>query len=180
MWELDHKEGWVLKNGCFELWCWRRPLNVPWTAKRSNQSILKEIDPEYSLEGLILKLKFQCFGQLMQRAYSLEKKKYILLIMQLNLQFSSVQLLSHIWLFASPWSAVHQASLSITNSQSLLKLMSNELVLPSNHRIHWRPLNLSQHQDLFKWVSYSHQVAKVLEFQLQNQSFQWIFKIDFH
>ena len=60
MWELDHKESWVLKKAdAFELWCWRRLLRVPWTASRSNQSILKEISPEYSLEGLMLKLKFQ-------------------------------------------------------------------------------------------------------------------------
>ena len=57
----------------FEQWCWRRLLRVPWTAKRSNQSILKEINPEYSLEGLMLKLKLQYFGHLMQRAESLEK-----------------------------------------------------------------------------------------------------------
>ena len=57
----------------FELWCWRRLLRVPWTAGRSNQSILKEISPEYSLEGLMLKLKLQYFGHLMQRTDSLEK-----------------------------------------------------------------------------------------------------------
>ena len=57
----------------FELWCWRRLLRVPWTARRSNQSILKEISPEYSLEGLMLKLKFQYFGHLMQRIDSFEK-----------------------------------------------------------------------------------------------------------
>ena len=57
----------------FELWCWRRLLSVPWTARRSNQSILKEISPEYSLEGLMLKLKVQYFGHVMQRADSLEK-----------------------------------------------------------------------------------------------------------
>ena len=57
----------------FELWCWRRLLRVPWTARRSNQSILKEISPEYSLEGLMLKLKFQSFGHLMWRTDSLEK-----------------------------------------------------------------------------------------------------------
>ena len=68
MWVLDHKEGWVLKK----LWCCRRLLRVPCTA-RSNQSILKEISPEYSLEGLILKLKLQYFGHLMWRADSLEK-----------------------------------------------------------------------------------------------------------
>ena len=73
MWELDHKEGWVLKNRCFELWCWRRLLRVPWTARRSNQSILKEISPECSLEGLMLKLKFQYCVHLMQRADSFEK-----------------------------------------------------------------------------------------------------------
>ena len=57
----------------FELWCWRRLLRVPWTARRSNQFILKEISSEYSLEGLMLKLKLQCFGQLIQRIDSLEK-----------------------------------------------------------------------------------------------------------
>ena len=57
----------------FELWCWRRLLRVPWTARRSNQSILKEISPEYSVEGLTLKMKHQYFGHLMQRTDSLEK-----------------------------------------------------------------------------------------------------------
>ena len=57
----------------FELWCWRRLLRVPWTAKRSNKSILKEISPEYSLEGLMLKLKLQYFDHLMQRTDSFEK-----------------------------------------------------------------------------------------------------------
>ena len=73
MWELGHKEGWALKIDAFELWCWRRRLRVPWTARRSNQSILKEINPEYSLEGLMLKLKLQYFGHLNRRADSLEK-----------------------------------------------------------------------------------------------------------
>ena len=72
-------ESWTLKkavhqrNDAFELWCWRRLLRVPCTARRSNQPILKEINPEYSLEGLMLKLKLQYFGHLMLRAYSLEK-----------------------------------------------------------------------------------------------------------
>ena len=61
------------KLDAFELWCWRRLLRVPWTARRSNQSILKEISPEYSLEGLMLKLKLQYFGHLMQRTDSFEK-----------------------------------------------------------------------------------------------------------
>ena len=73
MWELDYEEGWVLKNWSFELWCWRRLLRVPWTARRSNQSILKEISPGYSLEGLMLKLKLQYFGHLMRRTDSFEK-----------------------------------------------------------------------------------------------------------
>ena len=72
-------ESWTTKKAecqrtdTFELWCWRRFLRVPWTAGRSNQSILQEINPEYSLEGLMLKLKLQYFGHLMQRANSLEK-----------------------------------------------------------------------------------------------------------
>ena len=65
MWELDHKEGWALKNWLFWIVCWRKLLRVPWTARRSNQSILKEINPKYSLEGLMLKLKLQYFGHLM-------------------------------------------------------------------------------------------------------------------
>ena len=73
MWELDHKEGWDWRIDRFELWCWRRLLRVSWTARRSNQSILKEMNPECSLEGLMLKLKLQYFGHLMQRADSLEK-----------------------------------------------------------------------------------------------------------
>ena len=74
MWELDHKEGWVLKNWCF----WTTVLEkyffrVPWTARKSNQSILEEISPEYSMEGLMLRLKLQYFGHLMWRADSLKK-----------------------------------------------------------------------------------------------------------
>ena len=70
VWELYHKEGWQPKN--FILWCSKKLLRVPWTAKRPNQLALKEINPEYSLEGLMLKLKLQYFGHLMQRADSLE------------------------------------------------------------------------------------------------------------
>ena len=72
-------ESWTIKKAehrridAFELWCWRRLLRVTWTAKRSNQSILKEISPEYSLEGLMLKLKLQYFSHLMQRTDSFEK-----------------------------------------------------------------------------------------------------------
>ena len=73
MWEQDYKESWVPRIGAFELWCWRRLLRVSWTARRSNQSILREISTEYSLEGLMLKLKFQYFGHLMWRIDSFEK-----------------------------------------------------------------------------------------------------------
>ena len=80
--ELDMTEGlslsisYIMRSmwiDAFELWCWRRPLSVPWTAQRSNQSILKKINPGYWLEGLMLKLKLLSFVHLMQRAYSLEK-----------------------------------------------------------------------------------------------------------
>ena len=83
-WNIQHLlygcESWILKKAehqridAFELWCWRRLLGIPWTARRSNQSVLKEISPEYSLEELMLKLKLQYFGHLMQKGlFSLEK-----------------------------------------------------------------------------------------------------------
>ena len=74
-WTIKKAE--CLRTDAFELWCWRRLLRVPWTAKRSNQSILKEIIPEYSLEGLMLKLKLQYFGHLMRRAESFEKTQML-------------------------------------------------------------------------------------------------------
>ena len=76
-------ENWTIKKAehlridAFELWCWRKLLRVPWAARRSNQSTLKEISPEYSLEGLMLKLKLQYFGHMMQRADSLEKTQML-------------------------------------------------------------------------------------------------------
>ena len=76
---MDRCESWTIKKAkhrrtdAFELWCWRRLLQAPWTARRSNQSVLKEISPGYSLEGLMLKLKLQYFGHLIRRADSLEK-----------------------------------------------------------------------------------------------------------
>ena len=72
VWELEYKQSWVLSDA-FELWCWRRLLRLPWTARRSSQFILKDISPEYSLEGLMLNLKLQYFGHLMWRTDSLEK-----------------------------------------------------------------------------------------------------------
>ena len=70
---MDYKEAERGKTDAFELWCWRRLLKVPWTARISNQSILKAISPEYSLKGVMLKLKLQSFGHLIQRTDSLEK-----------------------------------------------------------------------------------------------------------
>ena len=80
---MDGCKSWTVKKAerrridAFELWCWRRPLRVPWTARRSNQSIVKEISPGCSLEGLMLRLKFQYFGHIMQRVDSLEKTQML-------------------------------------------------------------------------------------------------------
>ena len=97
-------------------------------------------------------------------------------------QFSSVQSLSRVQLSTTPWITAHQASLSITNSWSLHKLMSIKSVMPSSHLILCRPLHLlppiPPSISLFQWVNYSHEVAKVSEFQLQHQSFQWTLRTD--
>ena len=95
----------------------------------------------------------------------------------------SVQLLSHFWLFVTPWTAGREASSFIINSRSLLRHMSIELVIPSNHLILCNPLlllpSIFPSIRVFKWVSSLHQVSKVLEFQLEHQFFQWIFRTDF-
>ena len=100
-----------------------------------------------------------------------------------SVQFSSVQLLSHVRLFVTPWTAAPQASLSITNSWSILKLMSIESVMPFNHLLLCHPLlfptSIFPSIRVFSNVSSLYQVAKLLELQLQHQSFQWIFRTDF-
>ena len=100
-----------------------------------------------------------------------------------DLKFNSVQSLSRVWLLATPWTAARQASLSITNSQNLLKLMSIELVMPSNCLILCHPLlllpSIFPSMRVFSNESTPHEVAKVLELQLQHQSFQRIFRTDF-
>ena len=116
-------ESWTVKKAehqridAFELWCWRRLLRVSWTERRSNQSILKEISPEYSLEELMLNLKLQYFGHLMQRSDSFEK----------TLMLRKIEGRRRKGRQRTRWLD------DITNSQSLLKLMSIELVMPSNH-----------------------------------------------
>ena len=146
-------ERWSIKKAehqrvdAFELWCWSRLLRVPWTARRSSQSILKD----------------WFFGRTDPEAEDAQPANY-------SVQFSSAH--SRVRLFATPWIAARQASLSITNSRSSLRLKSIESVMPSSHPSH--PLsspsppapNPSQHQSLFQWVNSLHEVAKVLEFQL--------------
>ena len=141
-------ESWTIKKAecrrivAFEAWCWRRLLKVPWTARRSIQSILKEIDPECSLEGLMLKVKLQYFGHLVQSIHSFEKT-----LMQATLKVGGegvdrgwdVSMASPTWRAVchrvrfsrsaishsgTSWTAALQASPSITNSWSLPKPMS--------------------------------------------------------
>ena len=135
MWKLDYKESWTIKRAerrridAFELWCWRRLLGVPWTARRSNKSILKEISPEYSLEELMLKLKLQYFGHLMQRTDSFEKTLMLGTIKGsrrrggqrmrwldgitdvTDMSLSEVKSLSRVRLSVTPWNIAYQASL---------------------------------------------------------------------
>ena len=109
---------------------------------------------------------------------------YLIVADQPTLDHTISSVARHVQLFATPWTAEHQASLSINNSQSILKLMSIESVMPSNCPIFCCPLLLLPSvfpsiQGLFKWVSSSHQVVKVLEVKLQHQFFQWIFRTNF-
>ena len=160
MWELDHKEGWAVKNWCFQIVVLRRHLRVPWTGRRSNQSILKEISPEYSLEGLMLKLQY--FVHLMWRAYSLEKT--LMLGKTEGLKGEGVGRGWDGWM-ESLTPRVHPNPRP--SSRWCHPTISSSVISFSSCP------QLSQHQGLFKWVSSSHQVVKVLEFQPQHQSLQW-------
>ena len=149
-WELDYKKSWVSKNWCFWTVVLEKTLGSPLDCKEINQSILKEISPEYSLEELMLKLKFPYFGHLIQRADSFEKT---LMLGKIEGERRRGQQRMR-WLGG------------ITSSQSLLTLMSIESVMPSNHLIVCRPLlllpSIFSSIRVFSRVCSSHQVAKVL------------------
>ena len=149
---------------------------VPWTARRSNQSILKEISPEYSLEGLILKLKLQYFVHLMWRTDSFEQPLMLEKIeggkrrgrqrMSWLDGITNLMAMSLCKLQELAETYVHWFGHAIQLSHPLLSLSPTAFTI-------------SQHQNLFQWVSSLYQMAKILEFQLQYQSFQWIFRTDF-
>ena len=171
-WMIKKSECWRID--AFELWCWRSLSRVPWTAMRSNLTILKEISPEYSLEGLMLKLKLQYFGHLMRRTNSLEK----------TLMLGKIEGGRRRGRQRMRW----LDGITDSTDMSLIKLQEFTQThvhwvgeaIQTSHPLSSSPpsLSLSQHQVLFQWVSSSHQVAKVLEFQLQHQSFQWTPRTD--
>ena len=138
MWDLDHKGGWVPKYGCFWIVvCWRRLLRIPWTARGSNQSILKENNPDYSLERLMLKPNLQYFGHLMQRADSLEKTLVLRKIESkrrrrwqritwLDSIINSMDMsLNKLWEIGKDRKAWHDILHGITKSQTILLWLNN-------------------------------------------------------
>ena len=191
-WSIKNAECWRI--GAFELWCWRRLLRVHWTAKGSNQLTLKEISLEYSLEGLMLKLKLQYFGHLMGRINWLIKKdsdsgkdwrrekrmtddKMVGWHHRLDGQEFE----------QAPGDDEGQGGLVCCSPSISPRVYSNScrlswwcsltilsFVTPSSFC-----LQSFQNLRFFQGVSSSHEVVKVLELQLQHQSFQWIFKTDF-
>ena len=171
-------ESWTIKKAerqrtdAFKLWCWWRLLRIPWTARRSNQSILKEISPEDSFKELRLKLQY--FGHLMRRADSLEKT--LMLRKTEGKRRRGWQRMR--WLESpTQWAWIW------ANSWSLLKFMSIESVMLSNHLILCQPLlflpSIFPSIRVFpkSWLFAS--CGQILELQFQHQSFWWIFRFDF-
>ena len=152
-WTVKKAEHWRID--AFELWYWRTLLRVPWTSKRSKQSILKEISPGISLEGMMLKLKLEMCSSAQSCPTLCDPMNRSTPGLPVHHQLPEFWTQTH----------VHWVSDSIQPSHTLA------LASPP-------ALNISQHQGLFKWVSSSHEVAKVLEFQLQHQSLQWTPRTD--
>ena len=166
MWELAYKESWAPKNGCFGTVVLEKTLESPLDCKEIQPVHPTEISPGCSSVGLMLKLKLQYFSHLMRRAASFEK---ILMLGKIEGRRRRGDRGLHGWM-ASPtqWTLVWVDF----GSWWCYPTISSSVISFSSC------FNLSQHQGLFQWVSSSHQVAKVLEFQLQHQSFQWTPRTD--
>ena len=165
-------ESWTLKKAecrridAFVLWCYRRLLRVPWTARKSNQATLKEISPEHSLEGLMLKLKLQYFGHLMWRTDSFEKT------LMLGKTEAGGEGDNRGW---DGWIASPTPRTYLTHVHWISDaIQPPHPVIPFSSHLQSSPAS-----GFFQWVRSSHLVAKVLELHLQHQSFQWMFRTDF-
>ena len=169
MWDLDYIESWVLKNWCFWIVVQRRLLRVPWTARRSNQSILKEINPEYSLKGPMLKLKLQYSGHLMRGTDSLEKTQMLgkiegrrrrgrWVMRWLDGITDSVNMgLSKLWETVKNREAWRAAVHGVTKSQTLLRDWTEHIKLINNNLLYSTEKGYSVHgifqARILEWVA---------------------------